>query len=109
MRRKRGLSGQNGISTKHITAGTALKANSMGHRASVPVNIHTHTPGHVPVVFIHPCNKKHDHATVNIHEAQTCTLLGFHCSLFLLLLLRSPARSLGFSILGEIFAYVTVF
>ena len=26
-----------------------------------------------------------------------------------LLLLRSPARSLGFTILGEIFAYVTVF
>ena len=30
-------------------------------------------------------------------------------TILLLVLLRSPARSLGFTILGEIFAYVTVF
>ena len=32
-----------------------------------------------------------------------------HCELFLLLLLRSPATSLGFTILGDIFVYVTFF
>ena len=40
-----------------------------------------------------------------------CWLLCLSCkvSILLLLLLRSPARSLGFTVLGEMFVYVVVF
>ena len=48
--------------------------------------------------------------TQQVHDLCTELLcLYFLCFPLLLLLLRSPARSLGFIILGEMFAYVTVF
>ena len=77
------------------------------------------------------CNYKHTHTTVSIFAMNTMGLyepvtyskvlwlinstgpfkpMTYGKDLFiLLLLLRSPARSLGFTILGEICAYVTIF
>ena len=50
------------------------------------------------------------HSTVRIPLVSNCALqIRFLLLLLLLLLLHSPALYLGFTILGEMFAYVTIF